>query len=387
MSFPSSRALRYGALAALLASPALAQNQGLQSTNALGGADRYLDVPASPSLYPQTGITVEAWASYDDATIPTGVFRWPTLLRFEPAPQLEVYFLRVDASNNNTKSLRFKVRTTTGQFSASYPFAAGALNALTHIAGTFDGATVRLYLDGVQVASAPASGTLVSATGPLRIGNGDLSIAAGEMWNGEIDELRIWPFARTAAEIASSRPLEIAGLPSGCSTWNLNGNGSDSSGSNHATLVNAPVFAPNALNLTSIPATGIAAVGSSSAGCTGLASALGVAALPRVNTPAFAFAATRVRTGSSGVALIAPSALPAPFPILGIDLWVDFTSPAYFTLPVGVPDALGTARTAAPIPNDPRLALAPVAAQMIFVNASCTNAIYATQALSLVILP
>lgn len=382
------RILQATTLFVVLSTSVLAQNQGLQTLNVLGGSDSYLDVAAHPSLTPQTGITVEAWTTYDDTTIPTGSNRWPTLLRMDPNPNVEVYFIRVDAGTTSGRVLRFKVRTTTGQYSANWTFASGALNVLTHVAGTFDGTSVKLYIDGVQVATAAASGNLaLNPNGMLRIGNGDLSIPAGEMWNGVIDEVRIWPYARTAAEILDSRALEISGLPSGCSTWNLNNNGLDTSGANHATLVNAPTFGPNALNLQIYPAAGALALGQPSLACTTQPAVLGVTTLPRGGASAFAICATNVRTGSSGAALISPTALPAAFPILGINLWVDFTSPAYFSLPVGTPDMLGTARTAAPIPSDPRLVLAPVVAQMLFVNASCTNQLYATQALSMVILP
>ena len=44
------------------------------------------------------------------------------------------------------------------------------LNAWTHLATTYDGATQRLYVNGVQVASRAQTGTLASATGALRIG-------------------------------------------------------------------------------------------------------------------------------------------------------------------------------------------------------------------------
>ena len=39
-----------------------------------------------------------------------------------------------------------------------------------HVAGTFDGTTMRLFIDGVQVASRSASGTIVNASNDAFIG-------------------------------------------------------------------------------------------------------------------------------------------------------------------------------------------------------------------------
>ena len=43
-------------------------------------------------------------------------------------------------------------------------------NTWSHLAVTWDGATLRLYVGGVQVASKGVTGSLVASTAPLRIG-------------------------------------------------------------------------------------------------------------------------------------------------------------------------------------------------------------------------
>ena len=84
-----------------------------------------------------------------------------------------------------------------GNRTAEGPAALSA-NVWTHVAGTYDGATVRLFLNGVQGASTAISGPIAASTGPLRIGGNGLW---GEFFQGSIDEVRIYNRALTAPEI------------------------------------------------------------------------------------------------------------------------------------------------------------------------------------------
>jgi hypothetical protein len=75
---------------------------------------------------------------------------------------------------------------------------APAANVWTHVAGTYDGTTLRLYINGVQVASVNRTGPIATSTGPLRIGGNSLW---GEFFQGRIDEVRVYNRALTPAEI------------------------------------------------------------------------------------------------------------------------------------------------------------------------------------------
>ena len=73
-------------------------------------------------------------------------------------------------------------------------------DAWTHIAGTFDGTTMRLFINGVENASSEqASGeTIETGVGDLEIGS--LSLW-GETFDGRIDDVRIYDYAQTAQQI------------------------------------------------------------------------------------------------------------------------------------------------------------------------------------------
>ena len=69
-------------------------------------------------------------------------------------------------------------------------------NTWTHLAATYDGATWRFYLNGVQVAQQAFTGAIPVSTGALRIGGNNIW---GEWFAGQIDEVRVYARALTAA--------------------------------------------------------------------------------------------------------------------------------------------------------------------------------------------
>ncbi|MGZ8688373.1 MAG: LamG domain-containing protein, partial [Gaiellaceae bacterium] len=72
---------------------------------------------------------------------------------------------------------------------------------------TYDGATLRMFVNGVQVASRAHAGTMTPSTGVLRIGGTNV---ASEWFAGRIDDLRIYARALSASEIQLDM---AAGIP------------------------------------------------------------------------------------------------------------------------------------------------------------------------------
>jgi hypothetical protein len=72
----------------------------------------------------------------------------------------------------------------------------------THLACTFDGATIALYQDGRPVVNADSDERLVtSRTDGLAIGQNSPD---GDPFDGAIDDVRIWSSARSAAQICAA---------------------------------------------------------------------------------------------------------------------------------------------------------------------------------------
>jgi hypothetical protein len=71
-------------------------------------------------------------------------------------------------------------------------------NAWTYLTTTWDRTTLRLFADGVEVASRPLTGTMRASGGPLRIGG---NVLGSEFFAGLIDEVRIYNRALSLPEI------------------------------------------------------------------------------------------------------------------------------------------------------------------------------------------
>lgn len=74
----------------------------------------------------------------------------------------------------------------------------------THLAGVYDGAVARLYVNGQEALSKSLTGTFTADTTPIILGgNGnDASGVPTELFPGRIDELMLYARALTAAEIS-----------------------------------------------------------------------------------------------------------------------------------------------------------------------------------------
>src|SRR5581483_2231695 len=115
------------------------------------------------------------------------------------------YFLEATSTRNGAPGAG-------GTFGEVYGTTTLPVGAWTHLAVTYDGATLRLYVNGTQVSSVARSGPIATSTNPLQIGGDGLY---GQYFAGVIDEVRVYSVARTPSQIQSdmSTPIGTAGLP------------------------------------------------------------------------------------------------------------------------------------------------------------------------------
>jgi hypothetical protein len=159
------------------------------------GLDDWVTVADSDSLDLSHAMTLEAWVK------PTATgSAWRTVVLKEQNAQL-TYALYANTDQGRPAGHVF----TDGDTGLTGPNAL-PLNEWTHLATTWDGSTLRLFVDAAEVASMPLAAPAVTSAGVLRIGGNGVW---AEWFQGIIDEVRVYDRALSPTEIASDRDTAI----------------------------------------------------------------------------------------------------------------------------------------------------------------------------------
>jgi hypothetical protein len=164
---------------------------GGRFNNALSfnGTSNMVTVADSATLDLTTGMTIEGWVR------PSTTGGWRTAFVKEQPGNLVYGVYSNNGSNHPSAEVYVNgaVRTVEGS---------SALPTLTwsHLAATYDGATLRLYVNGTQAAQLAIAGSILTSNSPVRIGGNGIW---PEYFAGQIDEVRIYNRALTASEIQS----------------------------------------------------------------------------------------------------------------------------------------------------------------------------------------
>lgn len=115
-----------------------------------------------------------------------------------------------------------------------------------HIAASYDGTSLRGFINGVEQGAKVLSMPLATPAGVVNIGRSRL--VGGSFFDGRIDELRIWNVARSQAEIQASMSSRLTGNEAGLVAYYRFDDGSgavardDSKSAKNATLLNQPMW-------------------------------------------------------------------------------------------------------------------------------------------------
>ena len=177
-------------------------------------------VPDSASLDVNSKITVEAWIK--PATF---ISQYPGIVcKWDWGSGNRSYALYLQNSQNPWFMISDNGAYIGGNYECISPMPLST-DKWYHLAGVYDGSKLMLYVDGIKVCEKDLKAEIFSGTAELSIGasmNGG-AVATDEIFNGIIDEVRIYNNSLTEAEVKQNyESRELATVePAGklSSTW------------------------------------------------------------------------------------------------------------------------------------------------------------------------
>ena len=221
------------------------ENIGLNKGLEFDGVDDYVSVPDNAVFDISSAITLEAWIKAD-SNQPAG--KYGRIIDHYENVDKTGYSLNRDQSDN---TLLFEFWDTTNTHRSVKSTSTITDDAWHHVAATYDGSIMRIYIDGVEEnTNAIGAVSIQASDNVVQFGGGsddEGSIPGVSHWfKGLIDEARIWNTAVSGTNLASWMKRELDNShPNDASLvgyWKFNdGSGtmaSDSEASNDGTLTN-----------------------------------------------------------------------------------------------------------------------------------------------------
>lgn len=174
----------------------IADNDSLQSST------------SGASAIDASNITVEAWLKYDNWSTSTNS---PAVARWDSSTTNGSWRI----GRTGAQQFRFSVYINNQVYTVESNSSKNA-GEWYHVVGTYDGTTLRIYVNGVQEDSSNISqGSLPSSGAPLSIG--EYANQDNPYWAGSVDEVKIFNRVLSAREVAAEHSAQASGIPSGLS--------------------------------------------------------------------------------------------------------------------------------------------------------------------------
>jgi hypothetical protein len=160
-----------------------------------GSQHQYVDVPLSPVLDVNT-YTLAAWVRY------TGVENDKTLGRWEVLEKAGAYWMNV-RTNGLVRVGGFYGGCANPNWKFFDSTRALPVGRWKHLATTYDGTWLRIYIDGKAAGAMRVSGRTCVSGEPLAVGakNNPTKGLLEAFWDGRLDEVRIYDRALTLTEV------------------------------------------------------------------------------------------------------------------------------------------------------------------------------------------
>lgn len=164
----------------------------------LGVSTSRVTIPTNPIVAPAYAITAEAWFKTSDTSLPQTIIS---------KKNVSGYRLEIRDKRCASGTISFLVVIGGSNRCVTYPLSNIANNTWYYVTGTYDGISLKLYINGNLVSSVAQSGLIDEGTQPLCIGGdaANTSCTDRDFFKGVIDDVRIYNYARTPTQIASDK--------------------------------------------------------------------------------------------------------------------------------------------------------------------------------------
>jgi hypothetical protein len=161
----------------------------------VGAQHQYVSVPERNAL-DVNKFTAAAWVNY------TGVENDKTLERWEVIEKAGAYWINV-RTNGRVRVGGFFGGCANPNWKYLDSTTVLPKNTWTHVASTYNGSTLTVWINGVRSASMAISGTTCKNDRPLAVGakNYPAEGLLEAFWDGQLDDIRIYRRALSAAEL------------------------------------------------------------------------------------------------------------------------------------------------------------------------------------------
>ncbi len=160
------------------------------------GTSSEVDIPHNPNQNTGAQITIDAWIN------PTTITHGNPILNKRSSSNVGGYsFEATNSPFGNVNGLSFGIWIGGTLIQALTPANAITTGVWQHVAATYDGITMKIYVNGVLKASQAASGAIDAVTDPLVMGRNEVVSTAD--WDGLIDEVELFNRALTLSEIGA----------------------------------------------------------------------------------------------------------------------------------------------------------------------------------------
>lgn len=177
----------------------------------LDGVDDFVEIPDAPSLKPAQ-VTVDAWVridALDTAGASAAGLQYLVFKRNTRTSNFEGYALTKERRDGRDQFC-FTIASASGAQAMACSQTTVVAGRFYHLAGTYDGAAVKLYVNGTLENQAAASFALDYGTRPVFIGTSGETFYDGKL-KGVLDEVEIANRALMAAEIQAVFNADLSG--------------------------------------------------------------------------------------------------------------------------------------------------------------------------------